>query len=804
MSTIKFLIFILLLGCSPFAGLAQDSFIEGVVEDKNEQPIPFCNVVLMDVNSTIVSGTITEDDGGFKFISLQDGSYIIKVSYVGYEDYVSDTITLSRKRVLPTIKLQETAQSLGEVTLTARKPVVTRKSDRIVFNVENSVLSNGSTMDILKRTPGVVVNQNNILIRNEGVTVFLNNRRVPLENEEVQTLLENLGGDVIKSVEVIQNPPAEYEAEGGPVLNIITSKSVAVGYKGNLNTRGTYSIFPKHSFGTSHFFKNEKLDVFVNYSFNPRKDSNRSLNDINYQDGINISNWDQDFERKARTKAHNANVSIDYKATDKTIFSFAGVGLFSPNELNTNLSNTEVANLSAEDFDIRTFSRLESERTNIALDGKVVHTLANGSISANVHYTTFDRKRSQGLSSSYRNEQNELFRTVRFRSQASQDIEIFTAQADYSSTLGKYDFQTGIKSATIASQSIIDFPLIQDSGTTGLSTAQNDNFLYDENVLAGYVSLAREWERWSAKAGLRAEQTNSKGTSLVLDEINELDYFEWFPTVYLQYKPSDNHSFSLDYSRRVDRPRYQDLNPFSYFLNENNFDLGNANLLPAFSNRFNLNYTLKGTYSFDVYYRDNGENIVRLPFQDNRNQVLRTVRQNAISSKSWGFDFNHNRSITSWLYFVTYLSAFHEEDTFLAVESGNEPFTNEVNGFFAYIANYLTLSKDKTFSGNVTLEYLSTFLFGSYQQDPTTSINLGLRKTLWNNRGILSINVNDVLNKANGFLTSRYLNQNNSYRVFNETQNVQIGFTYKFGNFKLRDNKKSIDKEEIDRLKVTD
>lgn len=800
----KLLSLLSLLICSSTILIAQDATLSGVVTDTNEEPIPFCNVVLMDLSSVILSGTITEDDGSFTLDSLEEGSYMIKVSYVGYEDFVSDTITLSRKLKLPIIQLQESPETLGEVTVTARKPIVTRKADRLVFNVENSVLSNGSTMDILNRTPGVVINQDKILIRNERVTVFLNNRRVPLDNEEVQSLLENLGGDIIKSVEVIQNPPAEYDAEGGPVLNIITSKAVSVGYKGNLSTRGTYSIFPKHSFATSHFFKSEKVDLFVNYSFNPRKESHRSLTDIVYADEGIATLWDQDYERKVRTKAHNANISLDYQATDKTTLSLAGVGLYSPNELNTALSLTDVTSASASDFDIKTNSRLESERINIALDAGIKHDLENGSLSGNVHFTTFNRDRSQNLTSRYRDETNTLFRTIRFSSIANQDIEIYTGQLDFSTAFGKLNFQTGIKNSSINSQSVIDFPLIEDSGTTGLATAQDDNFLYDENVLAGYVSIAQEWDKWSAKTGLRAEQTNSKGTSIVLNEINELDYFEWFPTAYLQYTPSDNHSFSLDYARRVDRPRYQDLNPFSYFLNENNFDLGNANLLPAFSNRFNFNYTLKGTYSFDIYYRDNGENIVTLPFQDNSNQVLRTVRQNALGSKSWGLDFNHARSVTSWWYFVTYISAFHEEDSFLAVESGNIPFTNDVDGLYTYVANYLTLSKDKSFTGNVAFEYMSAFLNGSRTQGAITAINFGLRKTLWNNHAVLSVDVNDILNKANALVSSRYLNQNNAYRVFNETQNVQVGFTYKFGNFKLRDNKKEIDKQEIDRLELTD
>lgn len=781
--------------------LAQEkASISGSLASENGSPIVFANVLLLSEDDAIILGTITEEDGTFLFASIAPGSYKVKTSFIGFEDYISKLFAVKDAYDLPEIIVKESAEILDETTLISKKPTIVRKADRLVFNVENTILSSGSTLDILKRTPGVVVNQDKITVRNEDVVVYLNNRRVQLDTEEVQALLLSLGGDAIKSVEVLQNPPAEYDAEGGPVLNIITSKAVSVGYKGNVNARGTYGIFPKHAFGTSHFFKSKKTSLFVNYSYNPRKDSHRNLNSIRYQDDAITTVWDQDLERKKWTQAHNANLIFDYKISDHTALNIAVVGLYSPDEFIFARSPTAITSPTAPNLNIFTESRLRGERANVGLDLKLERTLENGSLSTNVHFTTFNRERSQRLNSRYTDENGALFRTVRFNSFSDQDIEIYTGQIDYETSIEKVALQAGVKAAVIDSRSRINFPLIQDDGNSGLDAAQNDDFFYDENVFAGYVSVARDWDKWSAKAGLRAEQTNSKGTSVILNTINELDYFEWFPSTFVQYAHSDNHSFSFDYARRLDRPRYQDLNPFSFFLNENNFDQGNANLLPAFSHRFNLNYTLNGDYSFDLYYRDNGENIIILPFQDNENQVLRTVRQNALASQSWGIDFTHGKSIANWYYLYTYLSAFHEEETFLAVESGNVRRTNAVDGFYAYIGNYLTLSKDKTLTGEVSLEYLSRFLSGSYVQNPTTAINVGIQKTFWKKRGTLQVNFNDVLNRANALLTSRYLNQNNNYFILNETQNVQVGFTYKFGNFRLDDNNREISTDEGERI----
>jgi hypothetical protein len=285
-----------------------------------------------------------------------------------------------------------------------------------------------------------------------------------------------------------------------------------------------------------------------------------------------------------------------------------------------------------------------------------------------------------------------------------------------------------------------------------------------------------------------------------MNEVNSQKYFELFPTAYLQHKISENHILTLDYSRRIDRPRYESLNPFRYFLNENNFNAGNPNLRAAISNNFNLNYTLQNQYFFDLYYRDHGNSPAILGFQDNQNLTIRNVSTNLLSDKSYGLDILHGRSITKFWYSQLYMSVFHDESTFLAVESNNQEVTNKVDAFFGQLYNSLTLSKDGNFTGNLTLTYVSDYISGSYKFDPMTTLSIGFRKTFWNNRAELSLNFEDILDKTNTRLTSRYLNQDNSFFAREESRYIRIGFKYNFGNFRLQDNKRSIDAAERDRI----
>jgi len=796
---------ILFLFCCIFTAKSQQEYqLSGTIVSDTNTPIAFANVILTDKEGTLIQGAISEDNGAFVIEKLTTARYILKVTFVGFTDYISEPFELTKNLVLPSIILKENSESLDEVTIIGEKPKIIRAVDRIIFNVENTVLSNGNSWEILKRAPGVISNQNELSIRGQGATIYLNDKKVQLDAEEVKSLLENLDSNTLKAVEVISNPPAKYDAEGGPVLNIITSKAITPGYKGNINVAGTYAIFPKYKLGTSHFLKNEKINLFFNYNFNPRREIKEDESFIDFmENGQSTAFWDIDFERQTRSRNHNANFILDYTPDNKNTISFSAIGLYAPNVRFNNTTGINVANTSTPDFTIGTLSDLTDDKSNIALDLKYKYQLKQGSISTNFHYTTFNRDRVQNLSSRYLDTNDDLFLTVDFNTDASQDIEIYTGQIDYTTTLGKFSFDAGAKFSVIDSQSTFDFFDIENNAIT-FNQGLSDNFLYDENIYATYISVSRNWDKWNFKAGLRGEQTNSTGTSLVLNTINELDYFEWFPTSYIQYAPSDNHSFSLDYGRRLDRPRYQDLNPFSYFLNENNFSTGNPNLIPSFSNNLNLNYTLKGEYFFDFYYRDNGDNILTLVFQDNQNFIQRTERQNATGSQSYGIDFTHGRSITKWWYFYTYMSLFHEEESFNASESGNVEFTNEVDGFYGQFYNSFSLDQAKTFSAELTLTYLSNFISGSSQLEPNTNLAIGLRKSLWKKRAVVTVAAEDLLGEANSFLISRYLNQNNGFRSVPETQFIRVGFTYNFGNFRLRDNNRELDKNERDRLNGED
>ncbi|MDX1426465.1 MAG: outer membrane beta-barrel family protein [Salegentibacter mishustinae] len=776
--------------------------IKGKLVTETNNPVTFANVILLDAqdSTSVYKGTISEDNGEFLLEEIASNDYLLKVSFVGYEEYLQKISVNSDKKIRK-ITLKEGASNLDEVTINARKPKITRSIDRITFDVENSTLSRGNSWDILRQTPGVIMSQGQLQVRNSNVTVYINDRKVQLTESELQTLLQSYSAENIKSIEVITNPPARYEAEGGAILNINTTSAISPGYKGSVEGNYTQGIVPKYQLGTSHYWKGDKLNVFANYTFSPRKEIKRDDSYINFSPNETFGQrWESDFERVTRSQAHNANVILDYDFDENNKLSFSSNLLFSPDKTFDNSVRTDISTQGNTPFsNFITDSDVTTDDNNVALDLNYTHSFENGgNISAGAHYTKFDQERDQMVETDYFSGNGEIVDNIAFNTEAIQDINIFTAQIDLSTSLGKMAFESGLKLSSIDSESGIDF--FDAESLQDWYDNLSDEFHYDENVYAAYASASRDWEKWSAKLGLRGEYTDLLGESISTDQLNSQEYFELFPTAYLQYRASDNHSFTLDYSRRIERPRYESLNPFRYFLNENDFNAGNPNLRAAISNNINLNYTLLGQYFFDVYYRDNGKSPASLAFQDNQNLTIRRLQANLLESKSYGLDILHGRSITGWWYAQLYASLFHEENTFLAVESNNAEVTNEIDAVFGQLYNSFTLSKDGTFSGNLSFTYVSDYIAGSYNFDPFSTLSLGFRKTLWNNRAELSLNINDIFNDTNTRLTSQYLNQDNSYFAQEEMRYVQVGFKYNFGNFRLEDNQRSIDAAERDRL----
>src|SRR5690606_31579845 len=298
------------------------------------------------------------------------------------------------------------AESLDEVVVRVQRPILQKLADRLVFSVENTTLSQGSSWDILKNTPGIIVNGGELSIKGRVATVYLNNRKVQLSGQEVQDLLQGFSGTNVKSVEVLANPPASYDAGGGPILNIVTSKNIVPGYKGSVNGSYEQAVFPKFTAGTAHYYKTDRLNLFANYSINPKKELAKTRKGIDFMDPAPtvFSQWDTYYEKVTRGQGQSANLIADYALDGNNSLSLTSTLLFHPNRRErTSLTNHMANGAGVLDSTGSSQSITGMDRTNLGVDLGYVHRFKKegGRLSANVHYTHYGSSSAQRLDSRY-------------------------------------------------------------------------------------------------------------------------------------------------------------------------------------------------------------------------------------------------------------------------------------------------------------------------------------------------------------------------------------------------------------------
>ncbi len=780
---------------------AQEFTVTGAVLDNEQQPISFANIILQSTDGGFLKGTSTDDNGSFQLKSVSSGNYIVKVSFIGYKTH-SKTITVNGDLSLDTITLTEDSESLDEVTITARKPTVTRKPDRLLFNVENTALIEGTTLQLLKSTPGIIVTEGSINIKSDPATVFINNRRVQLTSEELLQLLDSAPANSIKSVEVITNPPASYDADSGSVINIIMSKNLVTGYRGSIANNYTQGVFPRYNASTSHYFKNNKVNLNLNYSYTGQKIDRVQDETINYFDSSNNLDqiWNSDVDRNTWSETHNVNLNFDYFISDKTTLSLTSTALLMPYFKYKIANNTNIldanANFSSR-FTANNLSR--DEKYNVGTDIGLRTTFENGStLNVNGHFTAYNYDRDQNVISRFFDSNNTFTNQSEFNTLANQNTEILTGNVDYSIPINETSsFDSGVKLSNVKTDSdITRLDII--NGNEVINTANSNAFEYDETVIAGYANYSKSWDKWDIVLGLRVENTLVKGFSPTLNQSNDQDYFSWFPNASIAHNISDNFSLYGNYKRSITRPNYNSLNPFTFFINENAVVLGNPELQPTFKDHFVLGTSFLDYFTIEAYYINYDGAIQEIPRQDNNTNIIAFTPINLNKTVDFGFDFAFDYYPTEkWnLYFVTSFYNLSEETNFGTENVALDQWSN-----YSILSNDFTFLEDNSLNLNLTLTWVGKNLQALNIVEDRLVSELSVSKKVLKNKGLVSLSIQDIFNYQDYEQSLSYLNQ--SYRAFNDIDNrfVRLGFRYRFGNTKLNTNERSTDEEQRSRIK---
>ena len=788
------------------SGFSQNNTISGQVIDEQNTPIAYANVLLLktiDAETSNYNGVSTDENGFFALKNIEPGNYRIVISFLGFKDFTKDLAIDSSNIDLKQITLEESAQALDQINVVVKRPTLKKEADRLVFNIENTALIEGNMFQVLKSTPGILVMDNSIQVKNSTPTVYINDKKVHLTNDELVQLLEGSSANSIKSVEVITNPSSKYDAESGAVINIVMSKNLVTGYRGNVFTNFTQGIYPRYEAGMSHFFKSDKINFFANYTYNDSKIDRFQRDEINYLDTNN--DVDQIFNslinRTTWSKTHNLNFNFDYSINENNTLSLSSSSLWMPYFKYNIINNTNVLDSNQNlDYYFDANNLSNDDKYNLGFDLDYVHKFkkAGEKLAVNTHYTTYNYKRDQNVLSNYYDNNDAFLQSTAFRTDSNQDTEIFTAKADY--TLPTSDssvLEIGAKASNIKTNSDITRFNISN-GVETLDPNNSDAFNYDEDIYAAYVNYTKDWEKLSLNVGIRAEQTNLKGFSVANNITNTQDYLEWFPSASLYYTVSDNFSLYTNYKRSIGRPDYQSLNPFQFFLNDNTIVTGNPTLQPVFVNHTTVGTTFyKNIFTIEAYYKKSDNNIFELPRQDNTNNILTYTPVNINKTTEYGFDFIAYFNMTErWsVYFVTSFYNTKDEDVF-----DNEFVTRSQWANFSQTSQNVTFLKDKSLSANLSIIYASKNTQGFTQSDDVLMSDLSLSKSILKKNGTLSLSISDLFNRQDFNTSINYLNQSSTSHTNLDTRFIKLGFRYKFGNTNLSTNQRSSSQQETDRL----
>ncbi len=780
---------------------AQEYVISGTVENLRNEAIPYANVQLLRANdSTVVKGTSSDDSGRFVIDDVLKGCYLIKASYIENESELRP-IEADGDVFLEPLLLGEEAQALQEVVVTSQQPRLERKVDRLVFNIENTALADSDIWYVLKRTPSVVIVNDKLTVKgSSAVGILINGRKVNLPKGDIIDLLSGNAASDVEAIEIITNPPAKYSAEDAILINIRKKKNLVAGYNGAVHNRYTQGILPKHTVGTDHYFKGEKAQFSVNYSFNHDRDIIKYTDITNFFENNEIAAvWTAEQQNFRERKKHNFSAFFDYDINEKNRLSLSTIAVWQPEVNRRYDTETSIVGDTLSGFNTINASDERQLNTSYYLD--YVHELdkEGSELSFNSHYTYYDYERGQALNTIFLDSEGNANGRNDFTTDSDQRIDLYSLQADYLTPLGKSAiFESGLRYAGITSRSKVA-QLGFDRDRPGIDPTEAGNFSYDESIFAAYTSYSATWDLWKIKSELRAEYTETRGNLDIGSQKRENDYLQFFPSFSVQFSPSKKHDFNLYYYRRIQRPRYADISPFLVFQSNFSTIEGDPDLQPSIRHYVAGGYTFDNSYTIELFYKTKKNGLGELIFQDNDLRLLRFISSNLKRSTSYGIDLSISKDFTDFWNCYLLASFFDDKTTFENL--GTDILVKkQLFSWFVRTSNGFTFLKDRSLTADMTFYYTGPLLSQNARFDGFGALNFLFRKTFWNKKASISIGVDDIFNQGNQFNIRNYLDQSGTSLRRAENRLFVLGLRYKFGNTKIRDNYKSKNVDEMDRL----
>jgi outer membrane receptor protein involved in Fe transport len=786
-----------------YATESKGKIVGQVIDSGTNEPMEFVNVIIKRQNSagSTPLGSVTDKNGAFVIMDVPAGDYDLTISYIGYTSFEKPVSIPSTGGIvdLHKVVLSEDSKMMDEVKVVGIRSEMKVDIDKKVFTVDQNIASTGgSATDVLSNIPSVEVDSDGgiSLKGNSSVTVWINGKASGLSADNRGQILEQLPAETIEKIEVITNPSAKYSPDGtAGIINIVLKKDRKAGYYGSFqagaDTQGGYNA------GSNYNYSSSKIDAYANLSYRERVRKGGG-----YSNRLNISDTDTTFlNQKSNNSGNGGNVftrlGMTWHATPNDHFTVGGFAMFGNGENNKTVNYT--SNITGSFATSTRLTNSDNKMNGGDVELGYKHEFGKD------HYIDFNATWDKwGMDNTSIYKQNSLFtdasEVTSFQKQISNmnnhDLEI---QLDY---YKKINENTKIEAGYKASIERDNSPIETYGGSSeAAAVPQTDlfnRFMYNLDVHALYATYTGKVDKFGYQLGLRGEysslETRSPGYNQSASDVIPFtkDYLSLFPTVFLTYSFPHDNELQLSYSRRIERPDGHEINPFIDLTDSTNISFGNPNLLPEFSNAFELNYLKnwdKHVFSFSGYFHNTNNVVQRISYLEGN--VMKTTYDNISRSVSTGSELVLKDELFKILELTTTINLYYYKlDGFKYLPEGASDYiSGKSNEDFTWNARMIASFKfPKSYSLQLTGNYNAKQIIAQGYQKANYSLDAGFRKSI--KKISLSLNARDILNsrKRNSFTSGTGYTQDSQ----NWWGGRQVGLTvtYSFGNMAPKKNNK--------------
>lgn len=765
-------------------------------------PAEFVTVRLLKAaDSSFVKGIASDLDGRFELQVEADGEYLLSVASVGYKTLHSGILKAGPG--FPPVSasgliLIADNKMLKEVAVVAAVPFVETSADKTVLNVENSVVSAGaSALEILQKAPGVSIDRDDrvSLKGRSGVVVMVDGKPTTLSTGDLGGMLRAMNASTISKVEIITNPSAKYDAAGNSgIINIKTRKTANAGFNGSINAGAGYAKHTLYNGGINVNYQKGRMNIYGNYNHG-RSDPFLSI-DVNRSvvSGGQTTLFSQFGETSGTSDNNTWKSGVDLKVAEKHSLGFMMNGFINTGT-GSGLNNTSMLAPDRRlDSSLVVSSGSDRENRNTAYNLNYHGFLAEKhELNVDVDYSRF-RKSDEGfLDNHYFTPAGTALKPQKLnRTFAPTDIDIAAAKADYTYTITEsFKLEAGVKVSAVTTDNDYRFEVLQ-GGTWVSDPGKTNYFKYDEKIGAGYLNASGSFGSWTMQAGLRAESTRSEGRSVTSNQVVDTTYTRLFPSLSLSRNLSGDHRLGLAFNQRVDRPGYQDLNPFLFLLDEYTYNQGNPYLRPQYSTTLELNYGHSSLIAASAGYSRTKDVIVTLTEQDDLTKTTKAIRRNMDHQTNYYASLSSTLPLTKWWSATGNVNGFYLRYEDAELDAGK---------IAMQASSTQNFSLPQGFRLELSGRYQSPLTYGIFQVKEQYQLDAGLQKSLFNKRGSLKLNVSDLLNSQKTALTTTFRNMDLRINERYNTRQARLTFSYRFGSSESRSgNRKSGVEEETRRI----